>query len=166
MGIAEAQMGAKKKSATASPETVEIQIDGFIDKFDAPMAKRIREVRAALRKCFPTAIEIVYDNYNFFVIGYCPTERTSDVILSMAADKNGVGMHFYHGAELPDPKGILEGNGVQNRFVRLVDGAKTVKDPQVEALIKAAIANAETSLPMKKGYTVVRSVSAKQRPRR
>ncbi len=48
----------------------------------AKNAATIRAVRRALRKRFPTATEIVYDNYNFFVIGYSPTERPSDSIIS------------------------------------------------------------------------------------
>ena len=159
-------MGTRKKAAVESPDAVAQQIDGFIEKFESAMTQRIRAVRATLRKRFPTGIELVYDNYNFFVIGYSTTERPSDCIVSLAANSKGVGLSFYYGADLPDPHGILEGSGTQNRFVRLVEGAATLKDPRVEELIRAAVDNAKTPLPKAKGYTVVRSISAKQRPRR
>jgi hypothetical protein len=55
-----------------------------------------------LRERFPTRTEFVYDNYNFFVIGYRPTERPSDSIVSIAAAANGVGLCFIRGASLPD----------------------------------------------------------------
>src|SRR5262245_27902212 len=42
----------------------------FIAKFDAKNQSLIRAVRALLRRRFPAANEMVYDNYNFFVIGY------------------------------------------------------------------------------------------------
>ncbi len=158
-------MSTKKKLVEA-PAVVAKQIDSFIDKFEAAMARRIREVRAALLKRLPTANELVYDNYNFLVIGYCSTDRPSDCICSLAANSKGVGLSFYYGADLPDPHGILEGSGTQNRFVRLVEGAATLNDPRVEALIQAAVDNAETPLPKLKGHAIVRSVSAKQRPRR
>jgi Domain of unknown function (DU1801) len=158
-------MPTKKTVAKPSATEVAKQVEGFIDKFDPAMGKRIREVRAALRKRFPTAIELVYDNYNFFVIGYCATEKSSDCIVSLAANSKGVGLSFYYGADVPDPHGILQGSGSQNRFVRL-EGAKTLKDPHVAEAIDAAVAIAETPLPKEKGYTVVRSVSAKQKPRR
>jgi hypothetical protein len=61
------------------------QLAAFIAKFDPAHAKLIRECRAALRKRPPTATEIVYDNYNFFVIGYSATERPSDCMVSLAA---------------------------------------------------------------------------------
>jgi len=159
-------MGTRKKAAVESPDAVAQQVDGFIEKFESAMTQRIRAVRATLRKRFPTGIELVYDNYNFFVIGYSSTERPSDCIVSLAANSKGVGLSFYYGADLPDPHGILEGSGSQNRFVRLVEGAATLKDPRVEELIRAAVDNAKTPLPKAKGYTVVRSISAKQRPRR
>jgi hypothetical protein len=159
-------VSTKKKAAPETSDIVERQIDGFLGKFQPAMAQRIRAVRSALRKRLPTALELVYDNYNFFVIGFCTTERASDCILSIAANSKGVGLSFYYGADLPDPHGILLGNGSQNRFIRLEEGTATINDPRVEALIQAAVDNADTPLPKLAGYTVVRSVSANQRSRR
>ena len=47
-----------------------------------------------------TAVELVYDNYNRIVIGYCTTPRASDYIISIAATANGVSLSFYYGAAL------------------------------------------------------------------
>src|SRR5262245_19338686 len=114
----------------------------------------------------PTAFELVYDNYNFFVIGYSSTPRPSDCIVSLAAAANGVGLAFYYGATLPDPTGILQGSGTQNRFVRL-ESPRTLARPAVRALISAAIAQGKTPLPRNgAGELIIRSVSAQQRPRR
>jgi hypothetical protein len=145
--------------------TPEKQLATFIDKFTPQMAQLIRAVRKAMRARYPSAIEMVYDNYNFFVIGYCATEKSSDCIVSLAANSKGVGLSFYYGADVPDPHGILQGSGSQNRFVRL-ESAKTLSDPHVAEAIDAAVAIAEKPLPEEKGYTVVRSISAKQKSRR
>jgi len=84
----------------------------------------------------------------------------------MAARANGVGLCFIHGASLPDPKKLLLGSGKQTRFIRL-ESATTLARPEVEALIAAAIAQAKTPLPKSgRGKLIIRSVSAKQRPRR
>ena len=142
------------------------QMEGFIARFDPAVARVVRACRAALRKRLPTAIEKVYDNYNFLAIGYCTTERTSDCIVSLAVSAKGVALSFYYGATLPDPKGVLLGEGKQNRFVRL-PGAATLDEPAVAALIRAAVAQAKTPLPAKGGgTTLIKSVSSKQRPRR
>ena len=99
-----------KKNRIVSAD-VEKQLKGFIDKFEPKNQALIRAVRKMFRKRFPTANELVWDNYNFFVIGYSPTERPSDTFFSIAAGPSGVGLAFYRGATLPDPHGILLGSG-------------------------------------------------------
>lgn len=142
------------------------QLAGFIAKFDPGVARTIRACRAALRKLLPTAIELVYDNYNFLAIGYCATERTSDCIVSLACSAKGVSLCYVHGASLPDPQGILLGSGNQTRFVRLA-GPETLKVPAVAAALRAAVKLSSTPLPVgRRGSTIIKSISAKQRPRR
>ena len=142
------------------------QVATFIAKFDPAIARLTRSARSALRKRLPTAIEQVYDNYNFLAIGFCTTERTSDCIVSLAVSAKGVALSFNNGALLSDPDKILLGDGKQNRFVRL-ESAKTLAQPAVESLIRAAVAQAKKPLSKTaRGYTLVKSVSNKQRPRR
>jgi hypothetical protein len=149
--------------STASPSK---QLAAFIAKFDPKVERLIRACRIEVRKLLPTAIELVYDNYNFFVIGYASTERASDAILSIAAAANGVGLAFLHGASLPDPRKLLLGSGKQNRFIRLPT-IEPLKSGGVLTLIRAAVAQAKTPLPATGGgYMVIKSISAKQRPRR
>jgi len=156
----------KRTSKAPSADPTEKQLAAFIAKFDPAMARRIRSVRLALRRRFPTANELVYDNYNFFVIGYCSSERPSDCIVSLVANARGVGLSFYYGATLPDPHKILEGSGNQNRFIRL-ESAATLAKPEVEELLRAAVAQGKVPLPTSgRGQLIIRSVSAKQRPRR
>jgi hypothetical protein len=155
----------KPKAKPASRESPAKQIASFIAKFDPKMARLIGSLRAAVRKRFPTAIELVYDNYNFLVFGFCTTERASDCLVSLAAQAKGVSLCFYWGATLPDPKKILVGSGNQVRSIRL-ENADTLERPEVEALLKAAVEQARHPLPAEKGYTIVQSISAKQRPRR
>lgn len=145
--------------------TAEAQLRSFIAKFDRAEQALIRAVRPALKKRLPTATELVYDNYNFSVIGYSPTSRPSDSVLSIAAGANGAGLCFIHGAQLADPKKLLQGSGNQTRFIRL-ESAAVLDRPDVKALIAAALAQAAPMPPAGAGKLVIRSVSAKQRPRR
>jgi hypothetical protein len=159
-------MNAAAKRVPTRPLDAEKQLQGFIDKFEPEHQALIREMRKALRRRMPSANELVWDNYNFFVIGYSATERPSDSILSIAAAANGVGLSFYRGATLPDPQKRLLGSGAQNRFLRF-ESAKTLAHPDVEALIEAATSQAKTPLARKgKGKLIIRSISAKQKPRR
>ena len=141
------------------------QVASFIAKFDPANARLIRACRTSMRRRLPTANELVYDNYNFLAIGYSASERTSDCVVSLAAGSNGVSLSFFYGATLPDPDGILLGSGNQNRFVRLPTAA-TLGDLAVERLLRAALAQAKTPMPDSgRGRTIVKSISAKQRPR-
>jgi hypothetical protein len=156
----------KTRVALGNSVTDEQQLAGFIKKFDSRNAALIRSVRKILRKRMPSANELVYDNYNFFVIGYCSTERPSDCIVSIAAAANGVGLSFYYGATIPDPHKLLLGSGGQNRFIRIAS-ATILTRPEIEELIAAAIAQAERPLPTSGGgKLIIRSISKKQKPRR
>jgi hypothetical protein len=156
----------KLKITSQTPARAEQQLKSFIAKFGPAHRVLIRAVRQRLRRRFPRAYELVYDNYNFFVIGYGPTERPSDCIVSMVAGANGVGICFIHGASLPDPKKLLRGSGNQTRSIHL-DSPDVLARPEVEALVAAAIARAKTPFRTDtRGKLIIRSVSAKQRPRR
>ena len=157
------------KAATVlsrAPADPESQLRTFIAKFEPKLQALIRAARKALRKRFLTANELAYDNYNFFVLGYGPTERPSDCVVSLAAGANGVGLCFIHGASLPDPHKLLLGSGNQTRFIR-VESADVLIRPEVETLIAAAISRSKTAFRASgRGKLIIRSVSAKQRPRR
>jgi hypothetical protein len=159
-------MKTTERIAAQAAVSAEQQLAGFIEKFDPKNAALIRSMRKALRKRLPTANELVYDNYNFFVIGYCSSERPSDCIVSIAAGANGVGLSFYYGATLPDPRKLLLGSGSQNRFIR-IESMATLTRLEVEELIAAAIAQAKRALPGSgRGKLIIRSISKKQRQRR
>jgi len=146
-------------------ENPEAQLKSFVDKFDDKDQASIRAIRKSLRKLLPAANELVYDNYNFFVIGYSPTLRPTDSILSIAAGPGKVSLCFpFCGTKLPDPRKLLRGSGSQNRYVRL-ESAEALARPEVEALIAAAVRLSKPA-ESSKGKLVIRSVSAKQRPRR
>ena len=142
------------------------QVEGFISKFDPAVAKLARLARRAMRQRFPTAIELVYDNYNALAMGFGSTERTSDVIISVAVYASGVNLYFAYGRSLPDPKKLLQGAGTQGAFIRFT-GLAVLDDPAVDALLTAAEKWQQPPLPSSgRGYTIVKSISAKQRPRR
>ena len=141
------------------------QLTLFLSRFSPEIVTLAKTARAKLRKRLRGAIEMVYDNYNALVIGYSPTERPSDAILSIVIWPKKVGICFVQGKHLPDPQGVLQGDGNQVRFIRLDAGAAILDTPAIRALVSDAIAFGET--PFRgKGLLVIRSISKKQRPRR
>ena len=148
--------------ATPSPAK---QLSGFLAKFNPPIAKLAKAARARLRKRLPGAIEMVYDNYNALVIGFSPTERPSDAILSLVIFPKRVSVCFLQGKHLPDPQRVLVGAGNQVRFIRLDEDAAILDTAPLRALVAEAIAFGET--PFRgKGRLVIRAIMKKQRPRR
>ena len=142
------------------------QLAAFIAEYDPAIAKRAKTILGKLRKRMPSATQLVYDNYNALVIGFGPSERASEVVLSIALYPKWITMFFLHGAKLPDPKKLLQGTGKQVRGVQL-DEPGRLDDPGISALVDAAIARMPVSLPARgKGPLVIRSVSPKRRPRR
>ena len=153
-------------SSVGAKVTSEAQLRSLIDRFDPEDRKLIRSVRSAVRKRLPAANELLYDYGSFFVIGYSPTERPTDGIVSIAARPDGVRLYLMQGPRLPDPMKLLMGSGKQVRFIQ-VEAARRLAHPDVEALIAAAIDRAEVPLPSKgRGTLILKSTAAKRRPRR
>ena len=166
LSVKRTRVGAVMATGHLTGAAAEAELKRFIDKFEPKHRTLIRAARKALQKRFPGACELVYDNYNFFVIGFSPTERPSDALVSLTANASGLGMCFLHGASLRDPQKILLGSGNQTRFIRL-ESIEVLSRPAVEALIAAAIAQSRIALPGGgRGPLIIRSVSVKQRPRR
>lgn len=142
------------------------QLAGFLAKYDNGVARVAKQARAKLRRVLPGALELVYDNYNALAIGFSPTDRASDVICSIAVYPKWVSLFFLRGVRLADPAGVLKGSGNQVRHIVLED-AGTLDRPDVRALLDQAVSSHPKAVDgTKPGRVVIKSVSAKQRPRR
>ncbi|MGA8013113.1 MAG: hypothetical protein WB949_11865 [Candidatus Acidiferrales bacterium] len=156
-------MKAPQPKSAGSPKR---QLDSFLARFTPEIAMLARRALAKMRKRLPNAIELVYDNYNALVIGFGPNERPSDAIFSIAIFPRKVGLCFLQGAKLPDPDKRLKGSGNVVRSVTLND-LSILDDPQIGALIDVALLRAKVRMdPKQKRKLIIRSISAKQRPRR
>jgi hypothetical protein len=142
------------------------QLDSFIDKFTPDIAAFTRKALARMRKRLPGAVILVYDNYNALAIGFAPSERASEAIFSLAVFPGWVSLFFLQGAKLPDPHRRLQGSGNVARHVRLTK-LSILDDPKIVSLMNTAMVRAKVPIdPDARGRLVIRSVSAKQRPRR
>ena len=124
------------------------QLDAFIDRFSPDTARLARAVIQKMRARLPGAVELVYDKRNSLVVGFCPNERASDAINSMAVYTNWVNMYFFEGDTLPDPEGVLQGSGTMVRFIRLT-AASDLDRPAVKALMAEALKRADPPLDPK-----------------
>lgn len=142
------------------------RLNTFIARFSPQIAQLARTALSSLRKRFPGAFELVYDNAYALVVGFGPSERPSEALFSLAIYPRKVNLYFLYGAHLPDPQRRLSGRGKQVRYIRLAD-AKTLIEPDVSALIDLAIDEAgDPFASAPRGKVIVKAVSSRQRSRR
>ena len=147
--------------------TPPVQLEEFLAKYSPEVARDARQALVRLRRLIPGAVELVYDNYNALAIGFAPSERTSEAIVSIAVYPRWVSLFFLQqGPSLPDPQKLLRGSGSKVRHI-VLNPVSLLDAPAVRALIDEAVIRASTRIdPAGKRRIVIKSVSARQRPRR
>jgi hypothetical protein len=146
--------------------TPSAQLTSFIGKYTPEIARAFSACRRKIRKLVPGGYELVYDNFNALGIGYGPGQKASDVVISVVAYPRWVTLFFLDGRHLTDPHSLLSGTGTRVRSIRL-QSPHDLDRPEVKRLIAQALAphiGAMTNFPKIK--TIVKAMSAKQRPRR
>jgi hypothetical protein len=152
-----------QREITRSPAR---QLAGFLAKYDPAVRRVAVEAIASLRARLPGTVELVYDSYNNLAVTFGPTERVADAVFSITVYPRRVSLFFTHGAGLPDPQGLLIGAGSRIRHI-VLDDASMLDRPAVRRLMRAAVVRAglepDRAQP---GRLIIKSVSARQRPRR
>jgi hypothetical protein len=142
------------------------RLDVFLARFTPEVESLARALIERMRARLPGAAILVYDNYNSLAIGVSPDEKASHAVLSLAVFPRWVTLHFLHGVGLPDPDGILRGEGSRVRHVRLFE-ADALADPRIEALISAALDRSEPPFDLSAPQRlIVKAALANRRPRR
>ena len=144
----------------------EAKLDTFLGRFTPEVEGLARRLLARMRARLPGATILVYDNYNALAIGFATGEKASQAVLSLGVYPRWVNLFFLQGATLPDPDGLLKGEGSRVRHVQLDDEAP-LDDPRIEALIAEAVTRAEPPFdPDAPQRLVIKMALPKRRPRR
>nr|WP_255719298.1 DUF1801 domain-containing protein [Pelomonas sp. P8] len=99
-------------------------------------------------------------------IGYAWANKASASLVSIAAYPRWVTLFFLYGKGLPDPDGLLEGEGVRVRSIRLTS-PDDLDRPPVQQLLTLALAAHEADFAAAPPLTtVVKAVAATRRDRR
>ncbi len=150
-----------------NPET---QIATWFAKYDAPIAKVGKALRARVRARLPglTQLVYVYERQGSLVFSYSPTEAGAAGVAGVAVYPDRVSLFLAGGPALSkaDPKRLLRGSGKTVRHVE-VDSVEAFDRPEIEALIAAALDAANVRLdPKAKGATVLKADEQQQRAAR
>ncbi|MBK9731673.1 MAG: hypothetical protein IPO83_10390 [Chitinophagaceae bacterium] len=140
----------------------------FLKPFDAEITEIVLWLRDFVWDLYPTANELIYDNYNALAFGWSPTDKVGHTFCSIAVGRTSRNIHFgfYWGNEIDDPEKLLIGNGKQYRYL-LVKNEKDFPENYLKKLLKEAYANSlgkvKDPKQLKQGVTIVKSVSPVKR---
>jgi len=140
----------------------------FLDPYPTEIQQKALWLRDFVWDMYPTANELIYENYKTLAFGWSPTDRQGHIFCSIALYRPGKNIHFgfYWGSELYDPEKILLGNGKQYRYI-LVNDLDDFPKEYIVKLVKEAYANSLDKVKDKKqlveGKTITKMISAKKR---
>jgi hypothetical protein len=158
-----AERNAGEIRVTTNPEH---QLASFFASYTPEIASFAEAVRNKMRRLYPNALELVYDNYNALAIGYSPSVKASEAIFSIALYPKWVSFFFLQARGLSDPARLLKGSGTVCKHVVLTS-PEDLNDAALQNLMHQAQEIAKVSFPAKGEHRlIIKSVSAKQRPRR
>ncbi len=146
-----------------------------LSKFLQPFPEEVQQtalwLRAFVWDLYPTANELIYDNYNALAFGWSLTEKLGHTFCSVAIGRTSYNVHFgfYWGSEIADPEKKLIGEGNQYRYL-LVPDVKKFPKAYIKNLIKKAYSNSLSKVKDKKqlqqGETIVKSISSAKRTKK
>jgi hypothetical protein len=150
----------------ARTKTAEEQLASFVARFLPEVGAQAEAIRAIMRRRYPTALELVYDNYNALAIGYAPSEKPSEAIFSIALYPRWVSLFFLQAKGLRDPDGLLKGSGNVVKHI-VLQSPQMLDDPRVKDLMQQAMERARVPFSREGARRlIIKSVSENQRPRR
>lgn len=106
----------KEKEKVSDPTTDNEQtIEKLIESFPTQIREIIETLRAVAKTNMPSANEFVYHN----ALNYKMSESPGTWVCYISAQRNYVRLGFYFGANLFDPKKLLEGTGKRMRHIKV-----------------------------------------------
>ena len=117
--------------------TQQSEFDALLASYAHSVQETARAARRLVLAVLPGATEVV--DAKTRVIGYGYGSGYRDMICTLILSKGGVKLGLVGGAELPDPRQLMEGAGKVHRHVALTAPAD-VSRPGVKPLVRAAVA--------------------------
>ena len=112
------------------------EFEQAIETFSEEIKEIARQTRKLIYKVLPEVVEVVWIRQKNTGFGTGPKKKTEHFCWVMPAT-NHVNLGFNYGAELPDPKSILEGTGELFRHYK-VKSAKDLSNPDLIKILKYA----------------------------
>ena len=103
----------------------------------SPHSRQLAEqARALIQGVYPAVVEVPWPKQKVIGYGVGP-KKMSEHFCYISVSKNHINIGFMYGAELPDPEGLLDGEGKLLRHVRITR-SEQLSNPALRQLIKDA----------------------------
>lgn len=112
-------------------------VQRLLARYPPEVQELAQELRKLVMEAIPGSVEMVDTSAK--VIGYGYGAGYKDLIATIMPSKGGVKLGVVRGADLPDPRQLLEGNGKVHRHVQFKD-SNDLRKPGIKPLLKAAVA--------------------------
>ena len=143
----------------------------FLSPFDDGIKSIVFWLREFAWDLYPTANELIYDNYNALAFGWSVTDRVGHTFCNIAVGRTSKNIHFgfYWGSKIADPEKKLIGEGNQYRYLLVKDIGKFPKT-YIKKLLKEAYAYSMSKVKdprqLVQGMTITKSVSPVKRTKK
>lgn len=117
--------------------------DHLLKNYDPEIRRLAIEARKLISELSPKAAEKVYLGWR--VLRFSLDGTMAGQFVAIGPHKKHVNLYFMNGAELDDPKSLLEGVGKNMRHVKITD-ANQLKNADLKKLIKTSAKMQQTKL--------------------
>jgi hypothetical protein len=136
------------------------QLLGFLQAYDPAIANLALALREIILEEVPDASESIYQVYTV-AIWFGFSGKMKDMFCYIATSSRHVNLGFPRGSTLPDPNGVLEGDGKAMRHIKFAS-QRDVERPFVRRYIQASIDQLGEGVAGT-GQSVVKKSSIKKR---
>jgi len=120
----------------ANTKTGDPAVDTFLKGYPPPVREIAVKAREVILSVMPDATEKVYPGWK--VIQYGTAADMKSVFAAISPQRERVNLGLANGVDLPDPDGLLEGEGKAIRHVKLTS-PEAAGAPAVRELIRGAL---------------------------
>ena len=113
------------------------EFDDLVDMTERPLRPIIRRLREIIVEIDADACEVVRLGDRAATYGLGP-KKMSEGYVYVLPHKSWVNLGFYKGADLKDPKNLLEGTGAKMRHVK-IRSMEDANRPSIHGLVKESL---------------------------
>jgi len=131
------ELRAPRPGEDPDSAALEADVDRLLSEHTPELQAIERALRTTIRTAFPAAIEQV--DFANKLIAFGRSMKIRGLQFAIIAHKSHVNLQLADGADLPDPRGLIEGTGKRIRHVK-IRSVEAASSPAVVALVEAQLA--------------------------